>query len=285
MEFAERVDEIDTGDVTLSTAVVGEGPVVIAVHGFPDGRETFAPLLYALAGAGYRVVMPTLRGYWPSGVSRSGRHDALAAAEDIVFLADRLSPGAKVKLIGHDWGAVAAFGAAALRPERFSHLATMAVPHPAAVLRNMSAAQLRRSWYIGLLQIPAVAEVALSRHDLALVDRLWRDWSPGYHVHEAEMAAVKAGIRHRLGPVIGYYRALRSLRALTRAKALFGKVRVPAIHLHGEQDGCLGIELADGAERFYEEGYRLCPIAGAGHFLNRERPEEVSRILVEFFGA
>jgi len=284
MEFAERIFEIDTGDVTLSVAVVGEGPAVIAVHGFPDSRETFAPLLRSLVSAGYSVVMPSLRGYWPSGVARSGRHDALAAGEDIVFLADHFSPRAPVRLVGHDWGAVASFAAVARRPERFSHLVTMAVPHPAAIVRNVSPAQLRRSWYMGLFQLPAVAEVALSRNDLALIDRLWRDWSPGYPLREAQLATIKAGIRHRIGPVIAYYRALLSPRILAHAGPLFRNTQVPSIHLHGAEDRCMGIEITAGAERFYDRGYRLHSIAGAGHFLIQEEPEAVSRVLVPFLG-
>ena len=139
---------MDTPDVTLSCAVAGEGPVVIAVHGFPDSRSTFFPLLPAPAD--HKVVMPALRGYAPSGIALSGRHDAGAAAEDILRLADRFSPGAPVKVIGHDWGAFAAFGAANMAPERVSHLVSMAVPHPAAIKRVVSPKQIERSWYVGM---------------------------------------------------------------------------------------------------------------------------------------
>lgn len=280
-----RVEEVDTGDVTLSCAVAGEGPVVLALHGFPDRRETFSPLVPALTAAGYRVVMPALRGYWPSGVARSGRHDALAAAEDALRLADLFSPSAPVRLVGHDWGAVSAFAATALWPERFSHVATMAVPHPAAFLRRLSLSQLRRSWYMGLFQLPLVAEARLANNDLALIDRLWRDWSPGYRASPEEMRAVKAGIRDRIGPVLSYYRALLSPSARRAARPMFGKTRVPAVHLHGEDDGCVGVECAEGAERHYEKGYRLYRLAGAGHFLTHERPDEIAKILVEFFAS
>ena len=285
-----RIEEVDTGDVTLSCAVDGEGPIVIALHGFPDSRESFRPIVPALVAAGYRVVRPALRGYFPSGVARSGRHDAIAAGEDAVRIADYFSPPRgdaktdRVRLIGHDWGSVAAFAAASMRPERFSHLVTMAVPHPAALMRHLSPAQLRRSWYMGLFQLPVIAEVALARGDLALVDRLWRDWSPGYVATEAEMAAVKEGIRHRIAPVLAYYRALTSWQALARSRPIFGKIRVPAIHVHGEADGCIGVGTAEGADRFYANGYALRRLAGAGHFLAQEKPDEVARIVIDFFG-
>ena len=285
MDATTRFEEVDTGDVTLSCAVVGQGPLVIALHGFPDSRETFRLVAPALAAAGYRVVMPALRGYWPSGVARSGRHDALAAGEDALRLADHFAPGERVRLVGHDWGAVASFAATSAAPDRFSHLATMAVPHPAALVRRVSAAQLRRSWYMGLFQLPAIAEVTLARGDLALVDRLWRDWSPGYAATPDDMAAVKAAIRHRIAPVLAYYRALSSPRTLLRARSIFGATRVPAIHIHGEDDGCIGVACADGAERFYASGYTLHRIAGAGHFLTQERPDEVARILIDFLGS
>jgi pimeloyl-ACP methyl ester carboxylesterase len=279
----ETIETIDTGDVQLSCAVAGEGAVVLALHGFPDNRATFRPLLPALTAAGYRVVMPALRGYAPSGVARSGEHDALRAGEDALRLADHFSPGAPVRLVGHDWGALAAFAATAMDAGRFSHLATLAVPHPAAVVRRASPAQLRKSWYMGLFQLPRIAEARLSRDDFAFVERLWRDWSPGHCVTEAEMQAVKDGIRDRMGPVLGYYRALRSPAVLRRAPLLFAKTRVPAIHLHGEEDGCIGPACCAGAERYYEKGYALYRVAGAGHFLTREKPEIVAKILLDFF--
>ena len=289
MSTTTRFEEVDTGDVTLSCAIDGDGPVVIALHGFPDCRETFLPIVPALVNAGYRVVRPALRGYFPSGVARSGRHDAIVAGEDALRLADYFAPraagGSRVRLIGHDWGAVAAFAAAASAPDRVSHLVTMAVPHPAALLRNASAAQLRRSWYMGLFQLPVIAEVKLSRGDLALVDRLWRDWSPRYVPTEREMESVKEGIRSRIAPVLAYYRALTSVRRLADARAIFREVRVPSIHLHGEQDGCIGVECAEGSERFYKSGFSLHRIADAGHFFVQERPHEVARLVLDFFGS
>jgi pimeloyl-ACP methyl ester carboxylesterase len=281
--MTERREQVDTGDVTLDCLTAGDGPLLLALHGFPDCRETFRPVLPALVAAGYRVVMPALRGYAPSGVARNGRHDAVAAGEDVVALADHFSPGERVGLLGHDWGAVAAFAAVSLVPERFAHLVTMAVPHPAAFVRGLTRpAQLRRSWYMGMFQVPRLAEARLARDDFALVDRLWRDWSPDYAASHDEIRAVKAAIRDRVGPVLAYYRALRAPRTLLFGRSVLDRVRVPAIHLHGERDGCIGIECCAGAERHYANGYALHRIAGAGHFLHREKPADVATIVTGF---
>ncbi len=283
----QRLD-LDLDDVTLRCTLAGpaggEGPLVIAVHGFPDDATTFRHQVPALVAAGYRVVCPTLRGYAPSGLARSHRYDAEALGRDLVAVADRLSPGAPARLVGHDWGAIAAFAAVALAPGRFSHLCTMAVPHAAAFARNFGFAQARRSWYMGLFQLPGLAEARLRADDFALVDRLWRDWSPGYQASPEELRAVKEGLAERRSAALAYYRTLRSPRAILgpSRRLLFAPVRVPALHLHGADDGCVGVACTRGAERFYAAPYRLSVVEGAGHFLQREKPAAVNAELLAF---
>jgi pimeloyl-ACP methyl ester carboxylesterase len=276
---------LDLDDVTLSCSVVGQGPLVVAVHGFPDDATTFRAQTGALVAAGYRVACPTLRGYAPSGVARSGRYDAESLGRDVVDIADRLSPTAPVRLVGHDWGAVAAFAAASLAPSRFSHLCTIAVPHLASFARNFGPAQARRSWYMGLFQLRGLAEARLVANDFALVDRLWKAWSPGFDPRPSELRAVKAGLAGRASAVLAYYRALRSPRALLgRSRELvMAKVRVPSLHIHGTEDGCVGQSCTRGAERFYDAPYALRLVRGAGHFVQREKPDDVSAELVSFF--
>lgn len=278
-------NSLDLPDVSLSVESTGDGPVVLAAHGFPDEPGTFRAQVTALAAAGYRVVVPTMRGYAPSGVPRSGRYDLLALGADLVALADRFSPGAPVRVLGHDWGAAAGYAAAALAPARFSHLAALAVPHLRVFLGAFARpAQLRRSWYMMLFQLRGVADAALAAGDLALVDRLWRAWSPGYRASAAEMLAVKAAIRGRIGPVLGYYRAIPA--ALARAEArrlLLAPTRVPTLRLHGADDGCVGAEIAAGEARLHAARFEAHVLPGAGHFLQREQPDEVNRRLLRFF--
>ena len=205
MPTGER--QVAAGEVTLSCRLdedASEAELVIAAHGFPDGPDSFDLLAEALVASGRRVARPAMRGYAPSGIPRDGRYDASALGEDLIAIADALSPERPVLLVGHDWGAVAAYAACAIAPKRIRKVATMAVPHLRHALpRWIHPAQLRRSWYMGFFQLRGIAERWLARDDLAAVERLWRDWSPGYRCPPDRMAAVKNGMRDRLSEVTG----------------------------------------------------------------------------------
>lgn len=279
-----RATRVRLPDVDLHCFEGGTGPLVLLAHGFPDEPMTYARQLDMLVTAGFRVAAPTMRGYAPSGEPRSGRYTISALGDDLVALAEALSPDAKVHLVGHDWGAIAAFSAAAVAPERFATLTTMAVPHAGALLPHFQRAeQIQRSWYIGMFQLPIIAERRLARDDLALVERLFRDWSPGYEPSVDELDAIKAAIRPRVKAVLAYYRALRSPAGWfgEDRERMFARVEVPALHIHGAEDGCIGIECCEGAEAFYDAPFRMLRIEGAGHFVTRERPEIVSDAILE----
>ena len=272
---------VDVGGAALACDVWGEGPLVILAHGFPDCARSFRHQVPALAAAGFRVAVPTLRGYAPSTTARDGRYDPAAIGGDLVALARHFSPGRRVRLVGHDWGAVAAYAATALAPGAFSHLCTVAVPHlGVAALRFLSPAQLRRSWYVALFQLGRFAERRLAADDFALVERLWRSWSPGFVPPAAELAAVKAALRGREHEVLAYYRAIARVdRPL--ARMLRRRTHVPAVYVHGVDDGCVGVALTEGVERAYAAPVTVHRIAG-GHFVHQENPEEFNRILVQF---
>jgi pimeloyl-ACP methyl ester carboxylesterase len=280
------IETVDLPDVTLSVAVHGEGPLVIAAHGFPDCARTFDAQVPALAAAGYRVAVPTMRGYAPSGLPRSGRYDLLALGADLIALADHYSPREPVRLLGHDWGAAASYAAAALAPDRIAAVAALAVPHLRAFFGNAVThpAQIARSSYILFFQIRVVADAALRAGDLALVDRLWRVWSPGYAATSSEVEAVKAALRDRIGPALGYYRALPGTLANPSWKRLlFAPTTVPVLRLHGKGDGCIGPEIGEGEARFHAARFESHVIERAGHFLQREQPEEANRRVKAFF--
>ncbi|MCC7360318.1 MAG: alpha/beta fold hydrolase [Anaerolineales bacterium] len=181
---------------------------MLALHGFPDLPHTFHDQMQALAQAGYRVVAPYMRGYFPTEAPPDVSYEAAALAQDVLALIDALADQ-PVILIGHDWGAAAAYRAAVLAPERIARLITIAVPYGEiwwnALLTNP--AQQRRSWYMFFMQLP-FAEAAIAHNDFAFLERLWQDWSPGWRYPPDALQAVKDTFRQPgvLTAALNYYR-------------------------------------------------------------------------------
>jgi pimeloyl-ACP methyl ester carboxylesterase len=282
---------IDAGAVTLACDVHGpdDGELVLCVHGFPDCARSFRHQIEPLVARGYRVATPTLRGYAPSSLARDKRYDVEALAADLCAIAMRLS-SRPVRLVGHDWGAIASYAAVAYAPHLFSHLCTIAVPHlRVAGPRFASAAQLKRSWYIGFFQLRMLAERRVAQSNMAFIDRLWRDWSPGYLVPDEELEAIKAALAppDHLRAALSYYRAMMSFGALTgeSRKLLLRRTELPSIYVHGEDDGCIGVELAQGLESAYGPRFQAHLLPRAGHFAHLEQPQVFNAILLDFLAS
>ena len=251
----------------------GSGPLALCLHGFPDAAHTWRHLLPALAGAGFHAVAPFMRGYAPTAVPADGAYHLGALVADAVALHEVLGGDGDAVLIGHDWGAEAAYGAAAFAPDRWRRLVTLAVP-PAALDEVLFSdyEQLKRSFYLFMFRDPAgLAETAVARDDLAFLDELWRDWSPGFQPGE-HLARVKDCLRQpaNLAAALGYYRAAVDQEAAAR------QAPQPTLYLHGARDGCIGVDLVRGAERLLAPSSRMIVIDDAGHFLHLEEPGQVN---------
>ncbi|MBI2710962.1 MAG: alpha/beta hydrolase [Actinobacteria bacterium] len=283
---------MEANGLTFAALAAGpaDGPLALCLHGFPDSAWTWRHLLPDLADAGFRAVAPFLRGYAPTEMPPDGLYQVGALATDAATLHEALGGDARAVLIGHDWGAITAYAAAGWQPERWRRVVTMAVPPPGAMGSGFfTYAQLRRSWYMFFFQHP-LSDMAVAMDDLAFIDGLWADWSPGYDATE-DLAHVKDALRDpaNLAAALGYYRAMlgdgpkdaRYDDAQSHADRLPPQ---PLLYLHGDGDGCLGPELARGAAEVLRDdaGSRFEMVEGAGHFLHVERPAEVNRLVVDF---
>jgi len=289
--------EITSGTTTVNGVrfvylEAGAGPLALCLHGFPDSAWGWRHLLPVLAEAGYHAVAPFQRGYAPTEVPADGRYQTAALALDACALHEALGGDADAVLIGHDWGAMATYAAAAWQPDLWRRVVTAAVPPANSVASGfLTYDQLRRSWYMFFFQSP-LADMVVPMDDLAFLDRLWADWSPGYDAAE-DLAHVKDCLRDpaNLAAALGYYRATLgngyqdpALADLQAAGSL--PTPQPTLYLHGMTDGCMAADVADGAEAFLPaEGSRVEFVSGAGHFLHLERPDEVNRLIVDFLGA
>jgi len=279
-----------------------DGPLALCLHGFPDHAPTWTALLADLAAAGFHAVAPWMRGYAPTAVPADGLYQSAALSLDALALADALAPDGEAEgrvgpavLIGHDWGALAAYGAVAHRPERFGRLVVMSVPHRAALGARFftTPAQLKRSWYMFFFQLP-LAGMAVSFNDFALIDKLWQDWSPGFEPPADHLAALKETLASpgSLDAAIDYYRHMWNTtrhdpRLADVEAANNGLMPVPSLYLHGADDGCIGPEMvvADELKPLFPAGLDVDVLEGVGHFLHLEDPARVNRRIVEFLTA
>jgi len=262
------------------------GPVVLCLHGFPDIPRTWDRLADALAGDGFRVVLPWLPGYAPSTLD--GPLDPLSVAGRFFELLDELSTE-PVRFVGHDWGAVIGYALLAGRPDRFQAAALLSIPHPFVMEHNLPdhPKQILRSSYMAAFQLPVLPERLIRARKLALVKRLWKVWSPGFDPGRAYFEELDQCLEQSLPAPLSYYRALRSPKFFREFRARLERdpIPVPTLYLHGERDGCISVEMAKGQGRQFSALFEMLRLAEAGHFVHLERPAVVNPAIRTWFAS
>jgi pimeloyl-ACP methyl ester carboxylesterase len=256
---------------------MGEGPDIVLLHGFPDTPYSWSEIAEALVGAGWRVTVPWLRGYHPETIVPGRRYDPETLGRDALALLDAMGIDRAV-LIGHDWGALLTYVAAALEPNRVRAIVTSGIPHP-AVLRRTPQAMWAVRHFIAL-KMPWAAWHC-RRQDFAYLDTLYRRWAPDWTGPEREETLRRA--KEALSPqetlegAIAYYRDL----PLGGAPAVERVGAVPGLIIGG--DHALGQEGLYGATAALLPGpSRALIVEGAGHWPHREKAAVVIPEMLRF---
>lgn len=289
-----KTSTVEANGIQFQYLEAGAGPLALCLHGFPDSPWTYRYLIPALVKAGYRAVAPFMRGYAPTEIPANGDYLTSTLAADVVALHEALGGDEKAVLIGHDWGSVAAMGAAVQAPQRWRRCVFMSVP-PFSVFGQIafSYEQIKRSFYFWFFQMQ-IADTIVPGGDLAFIDGLWADWSPGYDAKE-DLLHVKDCLRHpaNLQAAMGYYRSLfdpvrfGSPAGMEEQVAAWGRpIPQPALYLHGTQDGCVGLDATatNNVLNFLGAGSAAERINGAGHFLHVEKPAKIDERILQFLG-
>ncbi len=271
----------------------GVGPLVLCLHGFPDNAFTYRYLLPALAEAGLRGVAPFMRGYAPTSRPRDERYQSVLLAQDAAALLSALG-AEQAFVVGHDWGALATYGAAALAPERVRKIVTLAAAHPATLLGAMATSyeMIKGGWHAYFFQMP-FAEQAVAANDYEFLERWWRDASPEYELPREIIESVKATFRQPgvVTAALNYYRHTMNpanrdpALAALQEKATTTPTPVPALAFHGSKDRPGRLEAFERMDQFFAAGLEKVILPGTGHFLHLERPAEVNAKIVEFLKA
>lgn len=282
--MSNDIKSIRVNGLELAYLEAGSGPLIMLLHGFPDTAHGYAGVMPVLAAAGYRVVAPFLRGYFPSAIPADADYSARTLGEDALALARALGHERFI-LVGHDWGALAAYAAASLAPERIARLVTIAIPHPRSI--PLDPRLFWRAPHFLLFQFGRLSEWMVARHDLAYIDHLYAYWSPNWRVPAGEIEAVKAGLRQpgRLRAALGYYHCLIT-DARDPGKLALARRRmvVPTLAFAGGSDGALDVSLYERTPEAFSGPYEVAIFGRAGHFLHREEPEGFVTRLLGFLG-
>ncbi len=308
---------VTANGIAMRYAETGQGPLVLFCHGWPESWYSWRHQLLALGTAGFRCVAPDMRGYGGTDAPADiEQYTMLHIVGDMVELVKQLGERTAV-IVGHDWGAPAAWNSALLRPDIFRAVVGMSVPWtPSGYTDFLSALAKRgiRNFYIQYFQTPGVAEAELERDVRTALRRLY--YTAGGEMKErgkgfAQLPEGAGLLDNTVDPPalppwlseadLDYYTAqfartgfrggLNWYRNLTRSWSLFGPwrglpIRQPSLFIAGSRDGVLRFPAAQSQIDAFPTtlpGLRGSHILeGAGHWIQGERPEEVNRLLLEF---
>lgn len=269
-----------------------EGLPLLLLHGWPDDARAWhavAPLLHA---ADYRTIAPYLRGFGPTRflaaeTIRDGR--GVALAQDAIDLADALGLE-RFSVIGHDWGARAAYSLAALFPERIERIAAIALafqPRGANTVPDFS--QARRFWYQWLMTVDGGAE-KVRENPIEFARIQWETWSPIGWFNENDFLATAQSFTNPDWVAItlhGYRSRWKQelcdprYDGLQQRLAQVEAIDVSTLMIQGAADLCDEPTTSTGQERYFSAGYERVTLPGIGHFPPREAPEAVATAVLD----
>jgi pimeloyl-ACP methyl ester carboxylesterase len=265
---------VDSGGVGIEYEVTGEGRPVVLIHGFPDSGRLWRHQAPALADAGFKVIVPDLRGYGRSDKPPEVDAYAIQAVVADVVAVMSAAGAARAHVVGHDWGAAVAWALAGFAPDRVDHLAVLSVGHP-ATFRAGGFEQHEKSWYMLLFQFPGVAEEWLSANDWAN----FRAWS---RHPDADTVIAEVQNNGSLTPGLNYYRANIPPQAwLSQGRAL-PPIAAPTMGVWSSEDVALTERQMTDSAQNVTGPWRYERLDGLGHWMQLEAPDEVNRLLLDF---
>lgn len=261
----------DSDGVSIHFVEAGEGPVVVLLHGFPDFHYTWRDQFPELAKT-HRVVALDLRGYHRSGQPEGVENYRMEKLVGDVSAVLRELKCEKATIVGHDWGGAIAWSFAMQRPEQTERLVVLNLPHPRGLIRELKSnpAQQANSAYARGFQLPG-AEKLLSAKALA-------GW---VKEPEAQAQYVAAFEKSSLPGMLNFYRA-NYPREPYAEPADLPPVRCPVLMIHGLDDQALLPGALNDTWKWIENEFTLVTIPKAGHFVHRDRPAQVTRVLTEW---
>jgi pimeloyl-ACP methyl ester carboxylesterase len=272
-DLESRVKEgfVDSAGVKIHYVTLGSGPLVVMIHGFPDYWYTWRHQMEGLADK-FQVVAIDQRGYnksdKPAGVAS---YAAPLLVGDVIAVIKQLGKG-KAIVVGHDWGGVVAWSLAMEAPQLVDKLVILNLPHPRGLTRELATnpEQQKNSAYARRFQEEG-AEKALTAEGLA-----------GWVKDPAAKAKyVEAFSRSDFTAMLNYYKVNYPREPyVDNGAARFGKqVQCPVLAIHGLKDTALIGSGLNNNWDYVDADYTLLTIPSAGHFVQQDAPELVTKTI------
>ncbi|MET3807117.1 pimeloyl-ACP methyl ester carboxylesterase [Nakamurella sp. UYEF19] len=282
---------VSANGIRFHLAEAGTGPLVLLLHGFGGIWLNWRHQLPALAGAGFHVVAPDLRGSGESDKPPRG-YDAFTLAADVAGLVRALGER-EAMLIGQGYGGVLAFNTAVLYPDQISSVVAISAPHPSRMARLRR--PVRTDPYGRLLTfaaLPISPDRRLAASDGAMLERIVRSHAGPAWAASADFAATVAVMRKAIVTPGAAKGALEPLRWVARSpwrsdghrhrEALQTPLKAPVLHLAGEGDRFTPVGALAGTEDLCAGEYHLQVIPGVGHYPAEEAPDVVNEAVIAF---
>jgi pimeloyl-ACP methyl ester carboxylesterase len=268
--------------LNFSYIEIGEGPLVLMLHGFPDNAHTWEEIMPGLANEGFHAVAIFNRGYYPTDMPKNGDYSVASMAEDILALVKAFGEESAV-LIGQDWGAYIAYVAANKNPKIISKIVTIAVPHPKFL--KLTLTLLRTVFHMLVFQFGPLSVWYVKRNKFEYLESLYRYWSPFWSFPKDQSDEIKYNFLRpgRLQAALSYYR-FALIDALNSDKMQLYKktTTVPTLLFVGDSDPLYRIGLFRNSKKAFSGEFENVVVPHAGHFLHREQPSAFSKKVLEF---
>ncbi len=280
---------VSANGARFHVAELGEGPLVLLMHGFPQFWYTWRHQMAAIADAGWRAVAMDLRGYGASDKPPRG-YDTYTSTADAAKIIRSLGEESAI-VLGQGLGGFVAWSMPSLQPGTARAVGSLAMPHPRVLRRASyrSMDQRRANHYLLEMQRPFVPERAMTR-DGRYVENLLRQWASPFGEYPSPEDATRYANAMAM-PFVAHS-AAEHYRWFGRSQfrqdgPLFNRrirrpIEQPVLHLQGTEDGCVVARATEGSARYVTGPYTHQLVDGAGHFLTEESPERVSAAIVDW---
>jgi epoxide hydrolase 4 len=255
--------------VKIHYATIGAGPLVVMIHGFPDYWYSWRHQMEGLADR-FQVVAIDQRGYnlsdKPAGVEN---YDMRLLVGDVIAVITHLKQQ-KAIIVGHDWGGMVSWQLALNAPQWVDKLVILNLPHPRGLSRELAhnPEQQKNSAYARRFQAVG-AENALTAEGLAG----WvRDAA-------AKPKYIEAFKRSDFGAMLNYYKRNYPREPYTEDTSPVKKVGMPVLMIHGLKDTALLAGALNNTWEWIEKDFSLTTVPTAGHFVQADEPELVTKTI------